>query len=232
MQKIMLLFAFLFITTGVHSQAALLVLLLGDKVATENFYFSLKAGANLANLNGLENTDMRPGAHFGLVTTIKINDKFYLAPEFTPLSRKGAKNIPLAHIDDAPVANELGSPRDIQRVLNYIDIPIVARYYVHERIGLGAGPQFSFLTSANDSYTTDLADEEVEYSVDIKDDLNPFEFGLVVDITYTAWKARKGKGLNIHTRYAHGLTNILKNSSNETLTNSFFQISASFPFVQ
>lgn len=225
MKKIVLLLALLVITAKVHSQAALLVLLLGDKVATENFYFSLKAGANFSNLNGFENTNMRPGAHFGLVATIKINDTFYLAPEFTPLSRKGAKNIPVTHIQNS-------LPENTQRTLNYIDIPIVARYYVHERIGLGAGPQFSLLTSANDQYTADLEGEEVEYSIDIKDDLNPFEFGLVFDITFTAWKARKGKGLNIHARYAHGLTNILESSSNETLTNSFFQISASFPFVQ
>ncbi|MBN1482604.1 PorT family protein [candidate division KSB1 bacterium] len=224
MKKIILLFALLISASSVHSQAALLVLLFGDKVATENFYFSLKAGANFANLNGLDHTNMRPGAHFGLVTTIKINDKFYLAPEFTPLSRKGARNIPVVHITSLP--------RDTQRTLNYIDVPIIARYYVHERFGLGAGPQFSFLTSATDSYTTDLADEEVEYSIDIKDDLNPFEFGLVIDITFTAWKARKGKGLNIHARYGHGLTNILKNNSDESLTNSFFQMSASFPFVQ
>ena len=224
MKKTILLIALLFTTSSLHSQAALLVLLFGDKVATENFYFSLKAGANLAILNGFEESTMRPGAHFGLVATIKLNDKFYLAPEFTPLSRKGAKNISMAHINSLP--------RDTQRTLNYIDIPVVARYYVHERFGLGAGPQFSFLTSATDSYTADLADEEIEHSLDIKDSLNPFEFGLMVDITYTAWKARKGKGLNFHARYSHGLTDIVKNSSNETLTNSFFQVSASFPFVQ
>ena len=225
MKKNILLLALLVFTAKVQSQAALLVLLLGDKVATENFYFSLKAGANLSNLNGFDNTDMRPGAHFGLVATIKINDKFYLSPEFTPLSRKGAKNIPVTFFDD-PMA------KNTQRSLNYIDMPIVVRYYGHKRFGLGAGPQFSFLTSATDSYTADLAGEDVEHSFDIKDNLNPFEFGLVVDITYTAWKARKGKGMNIHARYIHGLTNIVKNSSEDELTNSSFQISASFPFVQ
>ena len=225
MKKNILLLALLVFTAKVQSQAALLVLLLGDKVATENFYFSLKAGANLANLNGFDNTAMRPGAHFGLVATIKINDTFYLSPEFTPLSRKGAKNIPVTFFDD-PMA------KNTQRSLNYIDMPIVVRYYGHERFGLGAGPQFSFLTSATDSYTADLAGEDVEHSFDIKDNLNPFEFGLVVDITYTAWKARKGKGMNIHARYIHGLTNIVKNSSEDELTNSSFQISASFPFVQ
>ncbi len=77
-----------------HSQAALLVLLFGDKVASENFYFSLKVGANVADVSGVDGGSVATGLNFGLLGTIKISDKFRLVPEFAPLSRKGVKNIP------------------------------------------------------------------------------------------------------------------------------------------
>ena len=60
MKKITLLFLTIIMmgvyTTRVNAQAALLVLLFGDKVASENFYFSLKLGANYSNLTGIDNT--------------------------------------------------------------------------------------------------------------------------------------------------------------------------------
>ena len=48
MKKVLyLVFLFLFAGQGmVKGQAALLVLIFGERVASENFYFSLKAGAN------------------------------------------------------------------------------------------------------------------------------------------------------------------------------------------
>ena len=55
-----------FTSTAVHGQAALLVLLFGDKVASENFYFSLKAGANYSNINNLDNAKTDWGLNFGL----------------------------------------------------------------------------------------------------------------------------------------------------------------------
>lgn len=232
MKKYVLLLGLVLFSSNAHSQAALLVLLFGDRVATDNFYFSLKAGGNWANIDGMENTDYHRGFNFGLITTIKINDRFYIAPEFLPLSPKGAKNIPLALTGDPEIDDILEFVTDSERALNYIDIPVVARYYVHERVGVGCGPQLSILTSAEDIYTADLSgDQIVGYQRDIKDEMNLFEFGLVADITYTAWKARRGKGLNFHLRYALGLTDTVKDNPSTALTNSYIQVSVSFPFV-
>ena len=55
------------------SQAALLVLVFGDKAATENFFFSLKGGLNLSSLPGLEPSDSKIGVHFGLAINMKFN---------------------------------------------------------------------------------------------------------------------------------------------------------------
>jgi hypothetical protein len=77
--------------------------LFGDKVASENFYFSLKVGANVSNLGGVSDLSSRTGLNFGLLSTIKLNDDFYLVPEFPPISRKGAKGIPYPGSGPLPI---------------------------------------------------------------------------------------------------------------------------------
>ena len=62
MKKIILAISFIFcVQTIVNAQAALIVLLVGDKVATEKFHLSVDAGLNIASLPGLKNQQARHG---------------------------------------------------------------------------------------------------------------------------------------------------------------------------
>ena len=116
--------------------------------------------------------------------------------------------------------------------LNYIDIPVIAKYQFADRFNIGTGPQFSFLTSSSNVYErTVQAEDEITYSQESQVSWNSFDFGWTVEFTYNLWKARGGKGLNIHFRYTQGLTDIIKDNPGDALTNSVFQISASFPFI-
>ncbi len=54
---VMLIAAIFAIPPTARSQAALLVLLVGEDVASENFYFSLKLGGNLADLYPIQNQE-------------------------------------------------------------------------------------------------------------------------------------------------------------------------------
>jgi hypothetical protein len=98
MKKLIILFtvaaSFCISLPSAHGQAALLVLLFGDKVATEKFHFGLKIGGNLATLSGIDDGSYNAGLNFGLAASLKLNDKLFLAPEFLPVSRKGMKDIP------------------------------------------------------------------------------------------------------------------------------------------
>ncbi len=70
MKRILLLVTLLLTinTAYVRGQAALLVLIFGEKAASENFYFSL-------------------------INNIKLSESFYLTPEFLALSPRGVKNV-------------------------------------------------------------------------------------------------------------------------------------------
>ena len=78
---------------AVKGQAALLVLIFGDKAATENFHFSLKLGVNYSIIHGYEDGRNGVSLNFGLVNNIKINDKLSFIPEFIPLANRQIKDV-------------------------------------------------------------------------------------------------------------------------------------------
>lgn len=230
---IILVILVLFSVSMAHSQAALLVLLFGDKVASENLYFSLKLGGNFANLSGIEGTKMGVGFNFGLLVNIKLSEKFSLVPEFSPVSRKGVKDIPLLPTGDPNLDALLQNSSKTVRTLNYLDIPVVAKYNVDDRISIGAGPYLGILTDATDLYTSEVFDkEDLNFEDNIKSDLRSLDYGFVFEISYSVSNARGGKGLVVHARYQLGLADILRDNTGKAIKNSVFQVFVSFPFIK
>ena len=74
-----------------HGQAAILVALFGDKVASENFYFSLKGGLNFSSLGTEANTDFQRGPNFGMLANIRFGERWGIVPEFAAFSIRGAE---------------------------------------------------------------------------------------------------------------------------------------------
>ncbi len=222
----------LVVPSTARSQAALLVLLFGDDVASENFFFSLKLGANLSTLSGVDDTKNALGINFGLMANIRLSDRFYLVPEFMPLSPKGATNIHFQSTGNASLDQLIQPMTSSATELNYIDIPIVAKYYATKELGIEAGPQMSILTSATDVYRGKInEDDDLVYEDNVKSSLNAIDVGAVVGLTYSLWDARGGKGLYVHARYAFGLMDIVKDNPGDAIRNSVFQFSVSFPFI-
>lgn len=215
-----------------NGQAALLVLLFGDKVASENFYFSLKAGANISNITDTEKSSFATGFNFGLLANIKLSDRFYLVPEFAPLSPKGAKNI-LKHTTGSEDLDNLLANVDNSKIeLNYIDIPIVLKYYPTETFNIGFGPYFSFLTSANNYYnfSADGAGELEIYNK-IESEFSNFDFGLLFEIAYAPWRKGGLDELNFHARVSYGFLNIYSVDNDYNVNNINIQLFVSIPFM-
>ena len=219
--------------TPANAQAALLVLLFGDKVASENFFFSLKFGANLGDVTGIDNTEMKLGWNFGLLGTIKLSDRLSLVPEFAPLSQKGAKNIPYVPSGDAALDNLIAPPDDARLNFNYIDIPVIAKYQIADRIAIGTGPQFGYLTSASFDYDRSLNDDDhLTYSQASQVTWNKFDAGWAFELMFSLGDARGGKGINVHARYTLGLLDTVKDNPGNAVKNSVFQFFVSFPFIE
>ena len=92
--------------------------------------FGAKAGVNMATITGddVDDTKSKTSFHIGAVAEIAISDKFSVQPELL-YSAQGTK------------ADE----GDEELKIDYINLPIIAKYYVAEGFSIEAGHQVGFL---------------------------------------------------------------------------------------
>lgn len=234
MKKLLGLFLLLlsFNLAPLKGQAALLVLIFGEKAATENFYFSLKGGLTYSTLTSPESGRGRLGGNFGLINNIKLTDRLYLAPEFMALATKGMHAIEPNYGREGMLGAVLDSSNHMDRKLSYIDIPILLRYKLNDRIRLSAGPSVSFLTGAEDTYLYEPGQgSEINTTVDISDEVNKFDAGLVLDVSLVLAKPIAGKGVVLFARWYQGLVKVSNTDFFKDSRNMALQVGAIFPFI-
>lgn len=230
MKKIILILL-LFLSTSLYSvyaQAALIALLFGDKVATENFHLSVDIGMNISSLPNLEQGGSTTGLYFGLGTFIKLNDTWALTPEFKPLSPRGATNV-------NPINNysSLLSDPSYDISLRFIDVPILIQRKINNKFFISAGPQISFLTGASQISTGRLQNgNNAELSVDVKSTFESIYLSLPLEIGYSFTDLMKGKAADLKIRYNFGLNEMIADSSYGSSNGSTVQIFLSFPFIK
>jgi hypothetical protein len=162
--------------------------------------FGAKAGLNFASMTGddAEGLDSRTSLHIGVTAEIELSDAFSVQPE-------------LLYSGQGYTADG-----DVTGKVDYINLPVMAKFYVGDGFSLEAGPQIGFLASAK-------ADVDGE-SVDIKDLLNSTDFALNLGAGY-----KLDSGLNFGLRYSIGLTDVPDGDSNG-FKHSVLQLSVGFNF--
>ncbi len=158
-----------------------LIIFNGTKgMAQESVLFGAKAGVNFTSMNSdsfSENNTMT-GLHLGLLAEIPITTKFSIQPEvFYTTQGTEAEVIMLG-----------GSPRTIEYKLDYIQVPVLAKFYLTESLAIAAGPSFNFLVDE------EVYGEETDFG-------NSFEFGGAVGVSYNFTG-----GFFADARYFHGFT--------------------------
>ena len=228
-----------FWSISASGQAALLVLIFGDRVASEKFHLSLDVGLNTPILYGLDEP-VFPGVHFGLGTHLRIGDQWTLTVEFKPLNTFKVKEAP--RITDLPSSLSSGFEKD-QNAWNgnTIQVPIFVQYQLDRRWGFGSGPEFSFLSKMNQSYKATITGSD--QTVEIADDIQPFfknvYYNWMVDINFTLYKEEK-KAAIIRVRYIQGLTSIFEEGVTTQLGEprviqshlGNFQLILTIPFIE
>ncbi|MCK8520263.1 PorT family protein [Aquimarina sp. D1M17] len=173
----------------------------------ESIRFGAKAGLNLGNVKGdNENTDMRTSFHVGALAEIPISEKFAFQPELL-YSSQGNK------VDE--------SDFESTTKLDYLQVPLMGKFYVAEGLSLQAGPQVGFLLAAN----SEGEDNGVDFDEDVKDQLKTIDFGLNLGAGY-----QLDMGVFFDARYNLGLSNILDDSGDLSVQNSVFQFSVGYKF--
>jgi hypothetical protein len=137
--------------------------------------FGVKAGVNLANLTGDFDPSIKVGFHVGGFMEYKVSKKFTIQPELL-YSTQGAK------YNSTEVGDNISVSGETNIKLAYLNLPVMAKYYISNKFSLEAGPQIGFLLSAKNEFdfTGIYLGEPISVSgeEDIKYDLNSIDFGI------------------------------------------------------
>lgn len=206
--------------------AAIAVFTFGANAQDMNF--GAKAGLNVTTLTGdVQDTNSLIGAHAGVFAEFKISDKFSFQPELL-FSMQGAKE---EYSETETFGGTTYTYNEESKLkLSYINIPLMAKYYVAEKFSLEAGPQIGFLISAKADYETSETaggtTTSESASVDVKDNFKGIDFGLNFGFGYDFTEK-----LSAGARYNLGLSNINDvDGSSAEVKNAGFQISLGYKF--
>lgn len=217
---------------------------------SQEIKFGAIVGLNLSNLRGdypaeIDEHNSKLGFHIGGFAEYQINEKFTLQPELlfsTQGNTYGYK--------DYYGGGSYYDGADYNLKLNYLNLPVILKYKIIEKLSIDFGPQIGYLMSAKTEIdiTEDSRDPSQNYSVEIdmlndgtydvggttvqvKSSANRLDFSLNLGASYDI-----SEKIFLQGRYNLGLSTVDKNSTNGTSTNSWnmknsvFQLSAGYRF--
>jgi hypothetical protein len=198
------------------SMIVMFVCLLGFStmaVSQVQFALGVKAGPNFANIDTKadvgENYKNRTGFHGGAFALIKLT-KIGIQPEIL-FSQQGS-------------TVKINS-QDFDANYSYVNIPVILKLYLIGGLNLQAGPQFGFVTNAEQD-VLDFQSGAVT-TEDIKDQLKGMDLsaalGLGWDLPF---------GLTLDARYNLGLSDISDFEGSQTAKNQVFQLSVGFKLIK
>lgn len=179
-------------------------------VKAQDISYGLKAGINYGKTKSSESDynkyiDPVIGPHFGVFADICITEKFSVQPELL-YSNVGFKIS----------GNTDYMGYEYKGKLNYLSIPIMAKYNIKDGFYLEAGPYFGYLLSAKETeeFTGNVEEfKSTSDSYDIKDDFKALDFGIGVGACY-----QLENGLIFDARYVYGLSDI----NNQEFVEKFY----------
>ena len=180
--------------------------------AQEYVRFGAKGGVNFTNMtsDGFKDNSSRTGFHLGLLAEVPVGDRFSIQPEVL-YSTQGTE----------AESNFSGQDFSGEYNLDYIQVPVLAKFYLFPALSLEAGPSFNF-----------LVEEEVSLSsgAEISSDTgygSTFEFGGAVGLSFNV-----SHNFFIGARYTQGLTDAFdsENWDEDAVNNNGFQVGVGFMF--
>ena len=220
------------ISVASFGQAMWLVIIFGDKAATENFHFNVEGGLTFSNIGNLRGKTYI-GATFGMGNFIRINDKWSFVPEFKPLSLRGEKG--LEEFIELPPELEDAESYESRLIMNYLDLPLMFRYEISRKFFIASGPQVSFRTSAklHTSVAMPGGRTEIEVKTSLRDETQWYDFSWPIELGIHFGLNKPNGGMDIKFRWTPGFVDVAREPIGESeFRHNTFQLLASFPFLK
>lgn len=143
--------------------------------------FGVKAGFDMTNFWGSDcKHGMQPNYQIGALMEYKFNNKFAIAPEVVFAAQGGKYNHTTYNV-------------------NYINVPVMLKYYVNPQLAIDLGPQMGI--NVYSKVTGESGD--TKKTVDWKDATKAIDLGIGVGATYGLTE-----NAFLQARYTFGLTNV------------------------
>ncbi|WP_194766289.1 porin family protein [Tamlana sp. I1] len=227
--KSLIIFILLSLPQFSSSQAAILAMIFGDKVASENFNLSMEIGIPFNSFSNLENSKIKSGINFGIAGNIKLSDNWFVSPTAYFLSSRTATLSSASLNSDDAYLNTLYTGVPANYKLNYIDVNALIAYQPNgSNFRFGLSPQISFLNKAKATYEG----AEGEFTQNIKSFTNKTDYGMIANLGYFFKAGHQGKGIIMNVRYYQGFSDVFKDSfASGTNRSSYFAVHLSLPFI-
>ncbi|MDL5514300.1 porin family protein [Arenibacter sp. M-2] len=167
-------------------------------VNAQDIHLGAKVGINFASIYGDNTGSLDPITslvNFGVVAEMPFSDKFSFQPEI------------MYSIQGYSIGEDVVA-------LNYLNLPLMGKYYLTKGLSVEAGPQIGLLLSGKYE------------DVDVKDDFKTVDFGINLGLGY-----KLKNGLHFGARYDLGLSNINNVDGNsDKFRNAVLQVSVGYFF--
>lgn len=161
------------------------------------FDFGVRGGVNFATIanenSNLDSPDSRTSFYAGLVAELPLHERFSLQGEVFYSGQGFDRNI--------PVINE-----KVEYQADYIQVPLLAKFYLVEGLSISAGPQFGFKVNEEIDYQPNSDDGDIN-----TDSLKTFDMQGTAGLEY-----KFDNGLFIQGRYSYGFSDLVKDTSLHT----------------
>lgn len=173
---------------------------------SDNFQIGAKGGINFATVTGddFDSPDARTSFYAGLLAEIPVTERFSIQPEVF-YSGQGFD------ITDEP------DSQDVEYQVDYINVPLILKFYIIDGLNIHAGPQFGFKINEELDFDPNSDDGDID-----TDEIKDFDLGLSTGLGY-----KIGEDFFVEARYTYGFSEVIENTD---IHNSVLSAGIGFMF--
>lgn len=173
---------------------------------TNNVQLGVRGGANFATVAGddFDSPDSRTSFYLGLLAEAPLSDHVSLQPEVF----YSAQGFDITDEPDTP---------DAQFQVDYIQVPVLLKFYIADGLNIHAGPQFGF--KVNEEVDFNPGEDSGDFD---SDSINSFDFQGTAGVEY-----KFPSGFFIQGRYSYGFSEMIEDVD---IHNSVFSAGLGFMF--